>query len=303
MKVLVSGASGLVGSELIHELKRKGHQPVRLVRRKGLTSDAEITWDINAGKLDPQALHEIDAVIHLAGENIAGGRWSDERKQKIVDSRVKGTRLLAETLAKLENPPKVFISASAVGFYGNRGDELLNDVSGKGSGFLADTCKQWEEACQPARDKDIRVINSRFGIILSPKGGALKAMYWPFKLGMAGDLGNGKQYMSWIALEDVVGALVHMLTHDDLKGPVNVVSPNPVTNHEFTDAMRKAVICPMLPMHYWTPPAPAFAVKALLGEMAEQLLLASQRVQPVALLGSGYEFHQPELKAALDSLL
>lgn len=303
MKVLVSGASGLVGSELIHELKRKGHQPVRLVRRKGLTSDPEITWDINAGKLDPQALHDIDAVIHLAGENIAGGRWSDERKQKIVDSRVKGTRLLAETLAKLENPPKVFISASAVGFYGNRGDELLNDVSSKGTGFLADTCKQWEEACQPARDKGIRVINSRFGIILSPKGGALKAMYWPFKLGMAGDLGNGKQYMSWIALEDVVGALVYMLTHEDLKGPVNVVSPNPVTNHEFTDAMRKAVICPMLPMHYWTPPAPAFAVKALLGEMAEQLLLASQRVQPVALLGSGYEFRQPELKAALDSLL
>jgi uncharacterized protein (TIGR01777 family) len=303
MKVLVSGASGLVGSELIHELKRKGHQPVRLVRRKGLTSDPEITWDINAGKLDPQALHDIDAVIHLAGENIAGGRWSDERKQKIVESRVKGTRLLAETLARLENPPKVFISASAIGFYGNRGDELLNDVSGKGSGFLADTCKQWEDACQPARDKGIRVINSRFGIILSPKGGALKAMYWPFKLGVAGDLGNGKQYMSWVALEDVVGALVHMLTHDDLKGPVNVVSPNPVTNHQFTDAMRKAVICPMLPMHYWTPPAPAFAVKALLGEMAEQLLLASQRVQPVALLGSGYEFRQPELKAALDSLL
>ncbi|WP_373531230.1 TIGR01777 family oxidoreductase [Vampirovibrio sp.] len=303
MKVLISGASGLVGSELIHELKRQGHQPVRLVRRKGLTSDPEITWDINAGKLDAQQLHDIDAVIHLAGENIAGGRWSDERKQKIVESRVKGTRLIAETLAKLDHPPKVFICASAVGFYGNRGDEVLNDVSGKGSGFLADTCKQWEDACQPARDKGIRVVNSRFGIILSPKGGALKAMYWPFKLGMAGDLGNGKQYMSWIALEDVVGALAHMLTHDDLKGPVNVVSPNPVTNHQFTDAMRKAVICPMLPMHYWTPPAPAFAVKAVLGEMADQLLLASQRVQPVALLGSGYTFRQPELKAALDSLL
>lgn len=303
MKVLVSGASGLVGSELLHELKRKGHQPIRLVRRKGLTSDPEIVWDIQAGQLDPKALEGIDAVIHLAGENIAGGRWSEERKQKIVQSRVQGTQLLAETLAKLEHPPKVFICASAIGFYGHRGDEVLNDVSAKGKGFLADTCKQWEDACQPARDKGIRVVNSRFGIILSPKGGALKAMYWPFKLGLAGDLGNGKQYMSWIALADVVEALEHMLTHDSLQGPVNVVAPHPVTNHQFTDVMRKVLICPLLPMHYWTPPAPAFAVKALLGEMAEQLLLSSQQVQPVALLGSGYEFRYPDLKPALESML
>jgi uncharacterized protein (TIGR01777 family) len=303
MKVLVSGASGLVGSALIHELKRQGHQPVRLVRRTGRFSDPEIAWDINTGTLDAKQLEGIDGVIHLAGENIAGGRWTEERKQKIVDSRVKGTRLLAETLAKMENPPKTFISASAVGFYGSRGDEPLNEVSSHGKDFLAYTCMKWEDACQPARDKGIRVVNSRFGIILSPKGGALKAMYWPFKLGVAGDLGNGKQYMSWVALDDVVRALVHILTHEELQGPVNVVSPNPVTNHQFTDAMRKALICPLLPMHYWTPPAPAFAVKALLGEMADQLLLASQRVQPIALLGSGFEFKYPQLKPALESML
>ncbi len=303
MKVLVSGASGLVGTELIHELKRKGHQPVRLVRRKGLTDDPEITWDINAGKLDPQALEGIDAVVHLAGENIAGGRWTEERKKKIVDSRIKGTRLLAETFAKMENPPKVFVSASAIGFYGNRGAEVLNDVSSNGKGFLADTCRQWEAACQPARDKGIRVVNSRFGIILSPKGGALKAMYWPFKLGLAGDLGNGKQYMSWVALNDVVAALEHILTHDGLRGPVNVVAPHPVTNHQFTDVMRKTLICPLLPMHYWTPPAPGFAVKAVLGEMADEMLLSSQRVQPLALQGSGFQFKYPELRPALESMV
>ena len=303
MKVLVSGASGLVGSALIHELKRNGHQPVRLVRRTGRFNEPEIAWDINAGKLDPKQLEGIDAVVHLAGENIAGGRWTEERKQKIVDSRIKGTKLLADTLAKMENPPKVFISASAVGFYGNRGDETLNEVSSNGKGFLAYTCRNWEAACQPARDKGIRVVNSRFGIILSPNGGALKAVYWPFRLGLAGDLGNGKQYMSWVALEDVARALVHILAHDELQGPVNVVSPNPVTNHQFTDAMRKTLSCPLLPMHYWTPPAPAFAVKALLGEMAEQLLLASQRVQPIALLGSEFEFKYPQLKPALESML
>lgn len=303
MKVLVSGASGLVGSALIDELKRNGHQPVRLVRRTGRFNEPEVAWDINSGKLDAKQLEGIDAVIHLAGENIAGGRWTEERKQKIVDSRVKGTRLLAETVAKMENPPQVFISASAVGYYGSRGDELLNEVSANGQGFLASTCRQWEAACQPARDKGIRVVNSRFAMILSPNGGALKAMYWPFKLGVAGDLGNGRQYMSWVALDDVVRALVHILTHEELRGPVNVVSPNPVTNHQFTDAMRKTLICPWLPMHYWTPPAPAFALKALLGEMAEQLLLASQRVRPIALLGSGFEFKYPQLKPALESML
>lgn len=303
MKVLISGSTGLVGSELIHYLKRKGHQPVRLVRRIGPFEEPQIGWDIQAGKLDPKELEGIDAVIHLAGESIASGRWTEERKQKIVDSRVKGTRLLAETVAKMENPPKVFICASAVGFYGNRGDELLNDVSSKGKGFLADTCKQWEDACQPARDKGIRVVNSRFGIILSPKGGALKAMYWPFRLGLAGDLGNGKQYMSWVALADVVAALEHILTHDELQGPVNVVSPQAVTNHQFTEVMRKTVTCSLLPGHYWTPPAPAFVIKAVLGEMAEEMLLASQRVRPVALQGSGYVFQHPELKPALGSML
>lgn len=303
MKVLITGSTGLVGTELIDYLKRKGHQPVRLVRHRGGFAEPQITWDINKGILNPKDLEGIDAVIHLAGENIASGRWSEERKQKIRDSRVKGTSLLAETLAKMDKPPHTLICASAIGFYGDRGDEKLTEVSSSGQGFLADTCKRWEQAAQPARDKGIRVVNTRFSVILSPKGGALKAMYWPFKLGLAGNLGNGKQYMSWIALIDVVAALEFVLIHPEIQGPVNVSSPNPVTNAQFTSAMRHALIPPFLPMRYWTPPAPALAVKALLGEMGQDLLLASARVYPVVLQESGYQFKLPEIRQALDSIL
>lgn len=303
MHVLISGSTGLVGMELVNYLKRKGHHPIRLVRKKGPFSEPQIEWNPKTGKLNPAELDGIDAVIHLAGENIAAGRWTEERKQNIAESRIAGTRLLSETLAQLSNPPGVFICASAIGVYGDRGDETLTEVSAPGRRFLAETCKRWEAAAQPAKDKGIRVAHARFGIILSPQGGALKAMYWPFRLGLAGDLGNGKQFMSWIALADVVGALEFMLTHPHIQGPVNVVAPNPVTNSQFTATMRQVLIPPFLPMHYWTPPAPAMAVKALMGEMGEALLLSSAQVKPVALQEAGYPFRFPELKPALNSML
>lgn len=303
MKVVVSGSTGLVGTELIDYLKRKGHFPIRLVRHRGSFSEPQIRWNPATGQINPVELEGVDAVIHLAGENIAAGRWTKERKQSIVASRVNTTRLLAETLAKLNHPPKTFICASAIGFYGNRGDEVLTEVSGPGHGFLTETCKHWEAAAQPARDKGLRVINARFGVILTPKGGALKAMYWPFKLGLAGALGNGKQTMSWIAMADVVGALEFMLTHPEIRGPVNMVAPNPVTNGQFTEAMRQTLIPAFLPMHYWTPPAPAFAVRTLMGEMGQELLLYSANVKPVALLEANYPFQYPDLKPALASML
>lgn len=303
MKILVSGSTGFVGTALVKFLKRQGHNVIRLVRRRENTDEAQIGWDIRRGQLDPASLEGIDAVIHLAGESIAGGRWSEERKRRILESRVKGTRLLAETLANMENPPKTLICASAIGYYGNRGDEILTEVSGSGRGFLAEVCRQWEAAAQPAASQGIRTVNLRFGMILHPEGGALKAMLWPFRLGLAGNLGNGRQYMSWVALEDVIGAIHHALMHPELRGPVNVVSPSPVTNAEFTRALKQALIPAFLPMRYWSPPAPGIAVKGLLGEMGSELLLASQRVQPVRLLETGYAFQFSELKPALDAML
>jgi uncharacterized protein len=303
MRVLISGSTGLIGSELIDLLKRKGHQPVRLLRRRGQFDEPQVFWDIERRQLNPQDLQDIDAIVHLAGENIAAGRWTLEQKQKIIDSRIQGTRLIAETIAKMDQPPQTMISASAVGYYGNRDDEKLSEVSGPGQGFLATTCRQWEAAAQPAKDKGIRVVHTRFGIVLSPKGGALKAMYWPFKLGVAGNLGSGKQYMSWIALPDAAGALLHVLTHPEIRGVVNVTAPNPVTNAEFTKTMREVMIPPFLPMHYWTPPAPALAIRALLGEMGQELLLSSTRVYPVMLQETGYDFKYPDLKPALQSMV
>jgi uncharacterized protein (TIGR01777 family) len=304
MRVLISGSTGMVGTELIELLKRKGHQPVRLVRHGGHFDEPQVGWNIQKGLFNAHELENIDAVVHLAGENIAGHRWSDEQKRKIVDSRVKSTRLLAETMSKMEHPPHTFVCASAVGYYGNRGDDVLTEVSGPGQGFLADVCRQWEAAAEPARqNKDIRVVTPRFGMILSPKGGALKAMYWPFRLGVAGNLGNGKQYMSWVALPDVAGAILHVLAHPEIRGIVNVTAPNPVTNAEFTSTMRHVLFPPFLPMHYWTPPAPAFAVKMALGEMGKELLLASQRVLPVMLQENGYQFQYPDLQPTLETLL
>ncbi len=302
MKVLVSGSTGFVGSALIDLLKRQGHTVVRLVRHRGNFDEAQVGWDINRGMLDPKELEGIDAVVHLAGESIFG-RWTAEKKEKIETSRVKGTQLLVNALTRMQNPPKTLVCASAIGYYGSRGDERLTEVSGSGQGFLAKVCREWEAATQPAAAKGIRVVNTRFSMILDPRGGALKVMYWPFRLGVAGNLGNGRQYMSWVTLDDVIHAIYHVLMHDEIRGPVNVVSPNPVTNAQFTKAMHQTVTCLLSPGRIWAPPAPALAIKAIMGQMGTEMLLASQRTLPVRLQESGYQFRHPELKQALRDMV
>ena len=295
MRILVSGSHGLVGSALIPELKARGYEVVELVREA--PRDAEIFWNPEDGKLDPAALDGFDAVIHLAGEPIAEKRWTAEQKAKIRDSRVRGTTLLAETLAKLPAPPRTFLSASAIGYYGDRGAEALSEESPAGSGFLPEVCKAWEEATQPAARQGIRVVLLRTGIVLSPKGGALAKMLPPFRMGVGGVLGDGKQFMSWISIDDEVGAILHALETHPLRGPVNLVCPRPVSNADLTKALGRAVKRPtILPM-------PAFAVRLVFGEMGDTLLLASTRVEPKRLLTSNYRFRYPDLDAALRHLL
>ncbi len=305
MKVLVTGASGFIGSALVPALKQKGHTVIHLSRGPRGFEDKTLFWDIRQSRLDQSALdaERIDAVIHLAGENIAEGRWTEEKKARLYESRVRGTALLSRALAEMEHPPKVFVSASAIGFYGDRGEEILTEVSPAGKHeFLPNVCRDWENAADPARDRGIRVVHPRIGVVLHPRGGALKAMYWPFQLGLAGNLGiRGQQYMSWITRRDVVCALIFLLEHE-ISGPVNLVSPNPVRNREFTDAMRKTLIWPIFPMYYWTPPLPASVLRLLKGQMADELLLTSNRVLPVRLEEWGFEFSDPKLRPALRAL-
>ena len=297
MKILITGSTGLIGSALASSLTSGGHTVRRLLRSSRQAAGSVAVWDPSAGTLDPQALEGIDAVVHLAGENIAGGRWNSRRKARIRDSRVNGTRLLSETLSRLSSPPAVCVCASAIGYYGNRGDTILNEGSPAGSGFLPDVCREWEAATVAALQKGIRVINLRTGIVLSPAGGALAKMLPPFKMGVGGKVGDGKQFMSWIALDDVVGAIEHALTNKRLTGPVNAVSPNPVTNLQFTrtlgSVLRRPTIFPM----------PALAARMAFGEMADALLLSSTRVQPARLIGSGFQFRYPSLESALRHLL
>src|SRR5262245_13397563 len=241
MRVLVTGASGLVGSALVPFLTTGGHRVTRLVRSQPRPGAAEIHWDPVTGVQDLSSLEGMDAVVHLAGENIAGGRWTAERKAKIRDSRVIGTRTLCETLARLSQPPKVLVSASATGYYGDRGAEPLWENSTFGTGFLADVCRAWEKATQPAVQKGIRVVLLRLGIVLSPAGGALAKMLLPFKLGLGGVIDRGNQYLSWIALDDVAGAMAHTLMTDALQGPVNAVAPHPVTNREFARTLGRVL--------------------------------------------------------------
>lgn len=293
MKVLVSGSTGLIGSALIPSLEAEGHTIKRLVRKES-TSENEISW--TGSKSDSSKLEGFDGVVHLAGESIVG-RWNAEKKAKIRNSRVEGTKSLAETLASVANPPKVFVCASAIGYYGDRGNELLKEDSPAGTSFLAETCREWETATAPASEKGIRVANTRFGIVLSNRGGAIKPMLTPFKLGLGGKVGSGNQYYSWVAIDDVVGAINHVLQHETLVGPVNVVSPTPVTNEEFTRILAKVVCRPALF------PMPAFAAKKVFGEMADALLLASAKVEPSKLLESHYPFQYPELEGALRNIL
>jgi uncharacterized protein (TIGR01777 family) len=294
MKVLISGATGLIGSSLAQELKSGGHHVTSLTRSP--TGENNISWDPDAGTVDG-SLEGTDAVVHLAGESIAEGRWTVSKKRRIMDSRKKGTRLLAETIAGLTTPPRVMVSASAVGYYGDRADEVLREDSRPGSDFLAEVCKAWEAAADPAREAGIRVVHTRFGIVLSLEGGALGTMLPIFKLGGGGRIGRGRQWWSWVAIDDVVGTIHHALENDSVEGPVNVGSPNPMTNAEYTRVLGKALNRPTVL------PVPATAIRLALGGIADALLLASQRMEPAKLKETGYHFRHPELEGALRHLL
>jgi uncharacterized protein len=298
MNILVSGSTGLVGTALIPALTAGGHEVVRLVRSKSRAPSKELFgWDPEANYIDAAGLEGLDAVVHLAGEPIAAGRWNALKKARIRDSRVRGTQLLCEALAHTAKRPLVLICASAIGFYGDRGEEVLTEASPGGNGFLAEVCREWEAATEPARQKGIRVVNTRFGVILSALGGALAKMLSPFKMGVGGIIGSGRQYMSCIALDDVVRAIQHALATASLSGPVNVVSPTPVTNQEFTKTLGRVLGRPTVF------PMPAFAARLALGEMADELLLCSARVEPKKLLEGGFQFQYPDLESALRHVL
>ncbi len=292
MKILISGSHGLVGTALIQALESEGHGIFRLVRYAP-NSETEIEWSPDRYSIALARLEGFDAVVHLAGESIAEGRWTDEKKKRIRESRVKGTRLLGDALANLSNPPKSFVCASAIGYYGDRGEELLTETSAPGEDFLAGVCVEWEKATALASEKGIRVVNCRFGIILDAEGGALKKMLPPFRMGVGGKIGSGKQWMSWIALDDVIRGIKFALANDSIRGPVNFVAPAPVTNARFSKTLGKVLSRPTLF------PVPAFGVRLLFGEMADALLLSSQQVAPAVLETSNFLFQYSQLKAAL----
>jgi uncharacterized protein (TIGR01777 family) len=295
MKIVVSGASGLIGTQLVAKLSSSGHEVVRLVRRS--PKSGEIQWNPKSGTLDAAALEGTDAVIHLSGAGIGDKRWTDGYRKEILDSRTATTALLAKTMASLSRKPSVFLSGSAIGIYGARNDEQLTEVSTHGTGFLAEVCEQWEAAAKPVVDAGIRTVYLRTGIVLSPKGGALKKLLPLFKLGVGGKFGNGKQWQSWISIDDEIGAIEHLLTAN-VSGAVNLTAPNPVTNAEFTKVLASVLKRPAIV------PVPTFAPKILLGgELADALLFTGQRVIPAALNASGYNFKHTTLESAFRSLL
>jgi len=287
MKILVTGSHGLVGTALVPFLTSQGHQVVCLVRSKPTVG--QIWWDPDQEKLDRAQLEGFDAVVHLAGENIASSRWTEQKKAQLRESRIKGTKLLSKTLADLASPPQVFICASAIGYYGDRGVELLTEESPSGSGFLAELCRDWEAATLAAKEAGVRVVSLRIGVVLSTKGGALAQMLPPFQIGLGGPIGSGKQFFSWISVKDLVGIIHHVIITKELVGPVNAVTPNPITNLEFTKALGAALDRPTFF------PVPAFGARLLFGKMADELLLASTRVQPKKLMATGYQFRQPKI--------
>ncbi|MBF0352039.1 MAG: TIGR01777 family protein [SAR324 cluster bacterium] len=292
MKILITGASGLVGKALVHELEQR-HEIVPLSRTQ---SSGKPFWNPEHGVINPKDFEGVEAVIHLAGESIVEGRWSEEIKDKILNSRVHSTRLLVDTLAQMPQKPAVLISASAVGYYGNRGDAWLDENSSSGTGFLPEVCRHWENASQPATAAGIRLVNTRIGLVLSKHGGALKRMLLPFKLGVGGQLGSGHQYMSWIAINELTRIFEFLINHREIKGPVNVTAPNPVTNAEFTSALGKALFRPAILK------LPAFLPKMAIGEVADELLFASARVRPQKLLDAGYSFQYDTILPALKAV-
>lgn len=293
LKIAITGASGLIGSALTTFLSCAGNEMKTLVRRRPQLESPEIFWDPYHQELDKASMESLDAVVHLAGENIGGRPWTSRRKDEIQNSRVKGTRFLCETLASLKHPPKTLLCSSAIGFYGNRGEETLTEESTRGEGFLPEVCQVWEEATEPARKAGIRVVNVRTGIVLTSLGGALAKMLTPFQMGAGGIIGAGNQWMSWISMEDLLGVYHYLIHTEGLSGPVNATAPNPVTNRTFTKILGKTLGRPTLF------PLPGFMVKALFGEMGQALLLEGQKVQPAKLAASRFSFLYPDLESAL----
>jgi uncharacterized protein (TIGR01777 family) len=293
-RILVSGVSGTIGTALLPSLRSNGTSIVRLVRGNA-TGGEQISWDPDVG-LSPEAVSGFDAVIHLAGESIFG-RWTEKKKEKIRDSRVVGTFNLSSALSQAEEKPGVFICGSAIGYYGDRGDETLREGSAPGTGFLSEVCQDWEEATTPAVQADIRTVHIRTGVVLSSQGGALAAMLTPFKLGLGGRIGSGRQWTSWIDVRDLVGAIHHILKNDLIQGPVNLVAPKPVRNAEFADTLASVLSRPAIF------PLPEFAVKLVFGEMGQEMLLGSQKVEASRLISSGYPFRYRELRQSLEGLL
>jgi len=291
MRIAITGASGLVGTAISPQLEADGHDVVRLVRNS--PKAGEIEWHPNQDSIEPDKLEDFDTIINLAGESIAEGRWTEEKKKKIHDSRVHGTHLLSEAIAKLTNKPRAFLCASATGIYGDRGDEALDEQSESGGGFLAGVCREWEKATEPAHRVGVRVVNLRFGPILARAGGMLEKMLTPFKMGLGGKIGSGKQYISWVGIEDSVAAMKLALNDESIRGPLNVVSPKPVTNERFTRVLGEVLSRPTVMA------MPAFAARLAFGEMADEMLLVSQKVVPKKLLATGFQFEFSDLESAL----
>lgn len=297
MDVVITGSSGLIGTALRAALEDAGHRPIALVRRAPTPGADEIQWDVEAGTIDASSLEGIDAVVHLAGAGIGDKRWNAAYKRLVLESRTKGTALLAETLAGLDDKPSVFLSGSAIGYYGPRGEEIITEATPAGDTFLADVCVQWEAAAQPAVDAGIPTAFLRTGIVQTAEGGALQKQLPLFKLGVGGRFGSGRQYQSWITLDDEVGAIAHLLTAG-VTGPVNLTAPEPVTNAEFAKTLGKVLKRPAVF------PVPAFGPRLLLGrEMADALLFESQRILPEVLEASGYTFQHPTLETGLRAVL